>query len=57
MVQENRLLELVLKYINQIESHEKYYQLQKQLKLKVINLISNSQNKVTEKVENKEAKG
>ena len=57
MAQENRLLELVLKYINQIESHEKYYQLQKQLKLKVINLISNSQNKVTEKVENKESKG
>ena len=37
---ETALLESVLKYLNKLESHEKYYQLHKHLKLKLINIIS-----------------
>lgn len=42
---DTELLEGVLKYINHLESHEKYYQLQKQLKLKLISMINNTAKK------------
>jgi hypothetical protein len=44
------LLENVLNYLNHIDNHEKYYQIHKQVKLKVINAISASQQQNAAKV-------
>jgi hypothetical protein len=38
------IAEIVLKHVNELQTNEKNYQLHKQIKLKLISLISNRQN-------------